>query len=336
MNTYGQIGARVGVKAVARLLAVGQPLLITQRFGQPEDMASRSGNTIKWRRYHAFAVSNAPLAEGVPPSAQPLTKTDYVAVLQQYGAVAEMTDVCYDLIEDNVLDVLVKHSGRQMAQTIEMVTIDVLKAGTNVYYANGAATRGTVNAAPQRADFRLIARGFDRNDAQPITSIIAPTAKVSTQGIEPAFIAMGHTDLEPDLRNMTGFKTVVEYADPGQRIPAEIGSCERFRFCLTRMFTPWSAAGTSGTTFLSGGVAVTSNTACDVYPIICVAQDAYGIVRLQGRKAAEIKVLQPKEPRGGDPLGQKGSVGWITYFAAAITCEEWIARLECACTAKPV
>ena len=45
--TYGEISPRVGVQSVARLLKVGQPLLVTQRFAQQEDAKRRAGNTIK-------------------------------------------------------------------------------------------------------------------------------------------------------------------------------------------------------------------------------------------------------------------------------------------------
>lgn len=335
-TTYGGISPRVGIQAVARLLETGQPLLVTQRFAQTDNAKTRMGNTVKWRRYESFAVSSAPLAEGVPPSVQPMVKTDYTAVLQQYGAAVELTDVCVDLHEDNPLDVAVKLCGRQMAQTIEMVTIDVLKAGTTVVYAAGAADRTSVNAVVTRGDFRLVARTFNRYDAQPITRIIEPTARVSTKGIQPAFIAMGHTDLEPDIRNVTGFVHFVEYGTPGDRLPGEVGAVEGFRIVLTRMFTPWTAGGTAGTTFLSGGSKVSSSTACDVYPIICVAEDGYSVVRLQGLKAAEIKVRQPNgDPDSVDVLAQKGSVGWKTYYACAITNDYWVARIECACTASP-
>jgi len=333
---FGDISPRVGIKAVAKLLAVGQPLLLTQRFAQVDDIGTRQGNTIKWRRYLPFAVSTAPLAEGVPPSVQPMSKADYTAVLQQYGAVVELTDVCYDLHEDNPLDVAVTRCGEQMAQTIELLTIDVLKSGTNVYYASSVANRAAVTNPPSRADFRLIARGFDRNDAQPLTKVVSPTANVGTMGIEPAFIALASTDLEPDIRNITGFKTTVEYGSPGAKMPGEIGAVERFRFCLSRMFTPWAAQGASVATMLANGIKPSGATNCDVYPIICLARDAYGVVRLQGMKAAEVKVRQPNQnPDSGDPLAQKGTVGWKTYFTAAILNEQWIARLECSCTATP-
>lgn len=335
-TTYGQIAPRVGIQAVARLLAVGLPLLVTQRFAQTDDAQSRSGNTIKWRRYLPFAVSTAPLAEGVPPSVQPMTKTDYTAVLQQYGAAVELTDVCVDLHEDNPLDVAVQRCGEQMAQTLETVTINVLTAGTNVVYAGGAAGRTTVNATITRGDVRLIERGFDRNDGKEITKIIPPTPNISTQAILPSFVAMTHTDLIPDIKNMTGFVEYVHYGSPGKAMDGEIGMVSRTRFICTRMFTPWAAGGYAGTTFLSSGNKPGTALACDVYPVVVIARDAYGVVRLQGLKAAEIKVRQPNgDPDSVDVLAQKGSVGWKTYFAAAILNEYWLTRLECACTATP-
>ena len=334
--TYGQIEPRVGVQAVAKLLKVGLPKLVTQRFAQMGDAQMRKGGTIKWRRYHAFTVSAAPLAEGVTPARQPLTKTDYTAILRQYGGVTELTDVCYELHEDNPLAVCVTRSGEQFAQTIEMVTINTIKAGTNVYYASGVSARTSVVAAPSRADLRLVARGFDRNDAQPVGQIIPPSPKVSTMGVHEAFFAMAHTDLEPDITNIVGFKAYIEYGDPGKRIEGEIGAVDRFRFVLSRMFTPWLLGGGNSITMLSNGNTPSGSVAADVYPVIIVAQDAYGAVRLQGRKAVDLKVRQPDgQPTDTDPLSQRGSVGWKTWYACAILNEQWIARLEVACTANP-
>jgi N4-gp56 family major capsid protein len=73
-----------------------------------------------------------------------------------------------------------------------------------------------------------------------------------------------------------------------------------------------------------------------VYPIICVAREAYGVVRLQGREAVEMKVRQPgASPDSSDPAAQTGSVAGKTYYAAAILCEEWLARIEAPCKATP-
>jgi N4-gp56 family major capsid protein len=337
VTTYGDISPRTATLAAKRLLAVGQPLITTQRFGMIDDQPQKKSKTRKWRRYHAFAAATSPLAEGIAPAGHALTYTDVVATLEQYGDLVEITDVVEDTHEDPVLQVSVDRSGEQAAETVEVVTIDVLKAGTNVYYANNVTSRATVNSGPTRADLRRVVRGFDRNKAKRISRIVSPSALFATEPVEAGFFAMGHTDLEPDIRNITGFKPVAEYSNPGAAIPGEIGAVERIRFVLTPLFTAWEAAATSatGTTYLSSGAAAATALAPDVYPLLIVARDAYAVVRLQGRQAAKVMVLNPNKPRGGDPLGQKGTVSWKTYYTAAILNEEWIARLECACTANP-
>jgi len=340
--TYGEIAPRVGIQSVARLLRVGQPLLVTQRFAQRDTMKRHGGNTIKWRRYNKFVVAKAPLAEGVPPAIQPLTKTDYTAILRQYGAVTEITDVVKDLHEDNVMGVVIDLLGEQMAETIEAITIDVLKAGTTVVYANGAANRAAVNSPPLRGDFRLMQRVFDRNSARQITRVISPSANVSTMGVESGYWAMGHTDLQPDIETVVGYKGYIEYGDVSKKLPGEVGSVGQFRIVLTNMFKSWTASGLAGETYLANGSAPSSSTQCDVYPIICVAREAYGAVRLQstgemqnqGKSPVGIKVVQPK-PSHSQPLGQKGTMGWIAYYTCAILSEQWMGRIECSCTATP-
>jgi N4-gp56 family major capsid protein len=74
----------------------------------------------------------------------------------------------------------------------------------------------------------------------------------------------------------------------------------------------------------------TAGTSADVYPVVYVAKESYGLIPLKGRGAVTPKVLNPDTPRGGDPLGQRGSVGWKTYFVAKILNEAWMARLETA------
>lgn len=74
----------------------------------------------------------------------------------------------------------------------------------------------------------------------------------------------------------------------------------------------------------------TTGTAADVYPIIYLAPDAFGLVPLKGANAITPMVMIPNTPRGGDPLGQRGSVAWKTYFTAVILNNGWMARAEVA------
>ncbi len=336
VTTYGDISPRTAGAVKARLLERGQHLMVVERFGQVDPQQKNKTKSCKWRRYNSFPRAIQPLAEGIPPAGQKLTYTDITATLEQYGDAYKLTDVIVDTHEDKVLQEMTDLAGECAAETIETIRINILKAGTNVFYANGATSRATVNSPPTRGDFRLIYRYFKNNKAREISQIIAASAKISTEPVMPSYFCMGHTDLDADIRNIPGFIPVKNYADSTKALPGEIGSVEQFRIILTPMFEPWLQAATSasGTDYLSGGVEVSSAGYPDVYYLLCVARDAYGIVPLQGFNAVTPAVVNPK-PAAGDPLGQIGWVSWKTYQTAAILNEAWIARLECCATARP-
>ncbi len=334
VNTFGDISPRTAVRASKRLLKVFQPLVHTQRFGQKDTQEGNSGLVRKWRRYSSFPAAPTPLVEGVTPPGQPINYTDYVATLQQYGDKVTLTDIIADTHEDPILREMTDKLGMQAAQVIELSALEVLKSGTNVYYANAVAGRTSVVATVSRGDIRRIVRTLDRALAQPITSIIKATPDIATEPVDAAFFALAHTDLIPDLKNCTGFTAVKNYSNPAQALPGEVGAVDRVRFICTQNLTPWIKGGGNTTTMLSGGVKG-STTASDVYPIIVFGMDAYGTVRLQGMDSAKVFVLNPGVARGGDELGQRGSVGWKMMAATAILNQAWLVRYEVACTAEP-
>ena len=336
MNTYGDISPRTAAFAAKRLLERGQYLMVTERFGQVDPQGKNKTKTRKWRRYESLPRATSPLAEGVPPAGQKLTYTDIEVTLEQYGDMVELTDVIMDTHEDDVLKQSMDLCGEQAAETVEVLRINVLKAGTNVFYANGAATRIALASAPLRGDLRRIVRAFKRNKAREISQIISASAKISTEAVAPAFFALGHTDLDSDIRSMSGFVPVEKYSDSSKAMEGEIGKVEGVRFILTPLFEPWAAAATTAstqTTYLTNGASGTGSA--DVYPLIVVARDAYGIVPLQGKNAVTPMVLNPGTPSKSDPLGQVGYVSWKSWQASVILNELWIARLECLATANP-
>jgi N4-gp56 family major capsid protein len=76
----------------------------------------------------------------------------------------------------------------------------------------------------------------------------------------------------------------------------------------------------------------TSGTNADVYPILFIARDAFGIVPLKGKDSLTPMVVNPK-PSAGDPLGQRGTVGWKAWQAAVILQDAYLVRAEVAATA---
>lgn len=334
ITTYGDISPRTAAYAAVQLLERGQYLLVTERFGQAKPLPKKHTQTVKFRRYESLARATSPLAEGITPAGQKLTKTDITAILQQYGDLVTITDVIRDTHEDPVLQEAVDIAGEQIAETIECIRIAVLKAGSTVFYANGVASRSLVNSTVRAGDLRLVVRYFHKMKARTISKIVKASASISTEPVAPAYFAMCHTDLLSDLRDTPGFVPIEQYSSSDSAMAGEVGKIETIRFICTPLFEPFLASGVSGTTFLSNGVAPSAAAAADVYPIIITADNAYGIIPLQGEGAVTPTVINPT-PTKSDPLGQRGSVGWKTWQTACILQQSWLARYEVACTAKP-
>lgn len=334
-TSYSSISPRTNARASRRFLERGRFGLVTELFGQFDPQPQNSTKTVKWRRYESLARATSPLAEGVTPTAKQATFTDVTASLQQYGDLVKITDVIEDTHEDPVLQQMTNVLAEQAGDTIEVTRIAFLKAGSNVFYSGGVASRATVNGTVTSGDLKLMYRSFKRNKAKEISEIVSASMKISTEPIQSSYFAMGSTDLDADVRNLDGFVPVAQYSNSSAAMPGEIGSAQQIRFILTPLFLPWESTGTAGTTFLAGGVAPGSSLAADVYPMIVVARDAYGIVPLAGKEAVKINVVQPNVADKADPMAQYGFISWKMYQTGAILNQQWCARYEVAATANP-
>lgn len=323
---YGDISPRTAGHAVKKLLKRGLPFLVLEKFGQTYPLPSKSTKTAKFRRYEALAATPNALTEGVTPVGKALTATDVNATLAQYGDFIEISDVIIDTHEDPVLSEATDVLGEQAAEMIEIVRYNILKAGTNVFYANGVA-RTAVNTVLTRALQRKVVRGLKRQRARYITTVVKSTASFNTENVAPAFIGLVHPDLETDVRNMQGFVPAENY---GSMTPyeSEIGKVEGVRYVLSTVFTPFADAGGLAATNLTLS---TTGTASDVYPVLIIARDAYGIVPLKGSNAITPLVSNPR-PQSSDPLAQRGTVGWKSMQTAVILNDLWMARIEVAAT----
>lgn len=342
VTQYGDISPRTAAYAVAELLKRGMPYLVLEKFGQTYPLPTNSTKVAKFRRYflsgatgsagdgnpaNAFGnpLATTPLLEGVTPSGKNLVNQDYTVTLNQYGDYATITDVVLDTHEDPVLRVMTEVLGEQAAQTIETIRYNVLKAGTNVFWSNGGV-RTAVNTPVTLALQRQITTALTRQNAKMITNVVKSTADFRTEPIEAAFIGLIHSDLETDVRNMSGFIPTKQY---GTTTPweNEIGSVERVRYLTSTIFAPFADAGGA-----KGLMRSTTGTSADVYPILYLARDAYGIVPLKGKDSLTPMVVNPK-PAPGDPLAQRGSVGWKAYQSTVILNDSWMVRAEVAATA---
>jgi N4-gp56 family major capsid protein len=339
---YGDISPRTAAYAVTQLLKRGMPYLVLEKFGQTYPIPNNATRVAKFRRYflsgstgsagdgnpvNAFGIplATTPLVEGVTPAGRTLLNQDYTVTLNQYGDYTQITDVIADTHEDNVLNVATDVLGEQAAQTIETTRYNVLKAGTNVFFANGGV-RTAVNTPLTLALQRSVTGALLRQNARMISQVVKSTPMFRTEPIEAAFIGLVHPDVETDIRSMSGFVPVKQY---GTTTPweNEIGSVERVRYLSSTIFTPFADAGGA-----KGAMRSTTGTSADVYPTLFIARDAYGIVPLKGKDALTPMVVNPK-PAAGDPLAQRGTVGWKAYQATVILNDSFMVRCEVAATA---
>lgn len=342
VTTFGDISPRTAGYAVAGFLKRGAPHMVIEKFGQTYPLPQHNSLTAKFRRYFlagstgaagsgsasaawSIPTSTTPLVEGVTPSGRKLANQDYTVTLSQYGDYMTITDVVMDTHEDPVLVQATEALGESAALTIETLRYNVLKAGTNVFYANGGA-RSAVNTTITLAMQRQVTTALLRQNAKRITQVVKSTPDFRTEPVEAAFIGLHHPDLDSDIRNMTGYINPKQYGSvtPWEN---ETGSVEMVRYLNSTVFTPWADAGGA-----KGAMRSTSGTSADVYPILYLARDAFGIVPLKGKDALTPMVVNPK-PAPGDPLGQRGTIGWKAYTACVILNDAWMARLEVAATA---
>lgn len=326
MTTYGDITPRTAAYVAVELLKRAMPYLCLEKFGQSKSLPANKTQSIKFRRYNSLGLRTTPLTEGVTPTSEKLTATDITATLYQYGGLVEITDIIMDTHEDPVLQEAIAVSGEQAAKTVETLRYNILKACTNVFYANSVAGRTSVVAVISRADQRKIVRALERQETQHITSIVKSTPSFNTESILPAFIGITHVDMTSDIRGMQGFTSVADYGAVS-KFETEIGSCEDVRYLKSTIFTPYEDGGSGTTT----GKITTGSIGCDVYPVMYFGKDAYGIIALKGKFAITPIVINPT-PSKSDPLGQRGSVSWKTMQTTVILNDAWMAVYECACT----
>lgn len=308
------------------------PYLCLEKFGQAKPLPEHRTTSMIFRRYNALPLAVTALTEGVTPVGKKLTKTDVPVTLYQYGDYVEITDIVQDTHEDPVLQEASAVISEQAAKTVETIRFYGLRACSNVLYANSVASRAAVVTAIARADQRRIVRALERQDANRMVSIVRSTPNFNTENIMPAFIAVTHVDMTSDIRGLTGFVSVSDYGKVSP-FETEIGACEDVRYLKSTIFTPYLAQGSAAVgAFLNSPAPGTGTATIDVYPVMFFGKDAYGLVALKGKYAITPMVLNPNTPRGGDPLGQRGTVSWKTMQAVVILNDAWMAIGEFACT----
>lgn len=328
VTTYGDISPRVGIYAVANFLEHAQPVLVLEKFARVEQLPKNKGQLVVWRRFVPFEINTTALVEGVTPAPNQMQYEDVSTMVDQYGGWVSFTDVIADTHEDPNLQKISMGLGEQAGSTKEAIIWDTLIGGTNVIYSGAATSRATVEAPIAEEDLIAAQRFLKANRAKHITKMLKASTNIATEPVAPGFVAFGHSNLEPDFRSLQEFVVREKYSNVQLLSDYEIGKFQDIRVILTPQLTPFYGAGSANVT----GVLSANGANVDVYPVVIVGQDAFGVVPLRGMDTAKVTIKNP-EPTYEDPLAQRGFASWKMWYVAVRLNEEWMVRIEAAARA---
>ena len=332
-HDLGTVTPRIG-RLMGQILKHAVPVEVIGKVCQSmkQRIPKNKSETVVFRRWlPKGATSNTPntwsvtpeahiLGEGETPVGESITAQDISVSLNEYGVLYRYSNRTADLYEDDVPAAMKKLTGERMGLVLEMVRYGQLKAGTNVYRAGNVASRSSIIGLISANTLRNVARGLFANIAQEITGILAPSQDIGTQPVEAAYVVVCSGDLTADIRSqLSGFIHISEYGSRKPLHEKELGSWENFRFVASPHTGPYLSAGgtTTANTRLAAGVPnATGAEAVDVYPMLVMAEEAYGDVMLRGMDSFSVVDLPPSMESKDDPLGQRGYIGAKTYYNA--------------------
>ncbi len=343
VQTYGLQPGRINI-VKGETLAHAVPVEVLALGCTMKPMPKNMGDNVIYRRWipYGAATTNANtvnrwsvspqahiVSEGVTPAADTIVPQDVSVTLLQYAALYAYTDKTAELYEDDIPEEMKIQCGERMGLVREMIRYGAMRASTNVSYAGGTS-RATVAAVIGLNFIRKIAQTLLANHAKMKSRVLSASPNFATSAIEAGFLVFCHTDLEPDIRDLSGFVPVAKYAQRQVINEYELGSVERFRFIVSPELNAYPDAGAAiaGTSLFA-----TSNTNADVYPIIVVGEDGAFDIALRGSKSFDITVIPHTQKDKSDILGQRGYVGAKFWSAVLVANPGWLAVGEVARTA---
>lgn len=328
ITTFGDISPRVGIYAVANFLEHAMPVLVLEKFAKVETLPKNRGQIVKWRRFVPFEINTTALVEGVTPAPNMLQYEDVQSIVSQYGGWVNFTDVILDTHEDPNLQKITMGLGEQAAAIKEAIIWNELLGGTNVIYSGDATQRSEVEAPISEDELVAAQRYLKANKAKPLTRMLKAGTGVATEPVAPAYLAFGHTNLEQDFRALPEFVVREKYSQYSPVSDYEIGKFQDIRVILSPQLDPFWGAGSADTL----GVLSRDGAFVDVYPVLIVGADAFGVVPLRGMDSANVTIKNPVATYE-DPLAQRGFASWKMWYVSVRLNEEWMVRIEAAASA---
>jgi N4-gp56 family major capsid protein len=234
-----------------------------KRFSLPMN----SGNTLRMVRFDNLPVVKQPLPQNGTIPAPAVQTDEFVdARIRYYGQSVLLNEQVY---LENQQPVFVGATERlqycfQLSQ--DQLIRDAMAATTSVVNCVGGVN-GDTPTELSLSDIQDVNTVLLRNKAMKFTSGIEGENRFGTGPIAASYLGLGHTDLLNSLTNISQFIASHQYSNVTPVLPAEVGYCNYFRFCLSAEGLIEANASANGD---------------DVYDTFCVAREAVGDVELSG------------------------------------------------------
>lgn len=293
-----------------RLLATPTPNKIYSIPAERAQMPANKGDKLIFTRYNRLPAALVPLGNtGVTPPSTPLTAVNIEAQYSTYGQWVEISELVTLQRNDRVLNAAVKQLGEGLMRTEDELVRNMLTATASTINCT-AGVNGDNPTEITASDIDDVCAALMGADGKYFTDVVPGENRFGTAPVKNAYFALADTDIIPSLRNVANFVESSQYANQAAVLPSEYGTAGHLRFLVTS----------------DGSVTATSsNLGADVYNVICVAQEAYGII-YPDQYSTQL-IYNP--PYLSGPLHLTSTMGYKFGQGQAIYNDELVINLKC-------
>lgn len=283
-----------------------------------------SGVNVQFRKMTPLAVATTALSEGQTPVGKELAVSEETCTVAEYGDFIRYTAFIEKTAIDPIVAELAKLLGYQCGLTIDTLARNALVASNSAQYASTATATTEVTSTMYltAAEIMEALATLGTNDARPFD--------------DGKYIGIMSPKTQYDfLQDSTVMNTFLHATEPGKENPLYTHKWG------TWMNVDWFVTSNAYVNSLAG-----YGSLVDVATTLIIAKDAYGCGGLAGDiptnfassqqdpntgkevSPVTMKIVEAGTATPSDPLGQRGSVGWITTFVPKVLDTNWLVGIQ--------
>ena len=269
---------------------------------QVKTLPTNSGKVVYFNRFSPLAVVTSAISEAVVPSAVDMTSTIVSATVADYGTYTKVGTLFNLTSIDEGLKEHAAVMGQNAGESLDTLLAAALSASNTAQLAGAksALTAVAVTDTLSGAEIRKAIRTLKKNKG-----------KTFSNGMFKGIIA---ASAAYDLRGNSEWLDASRYVDASNIKSGQLGKLY-------------------GVEFYETNNEVTESSTVTVYHNFIVAQNAYGMVSLQGQPGQRIYVKTPGNTDTSNPIDTWSTVGWKATFAAVVLNSSWVVDIKCGATA---